>query len=76
MTAAQHTPGRQWCVMDWAQRYWFGQDETTARTYLELMAVAFGMKPGIDVFIGRETPPPHIVKHQAERAAKAERSAS
>ena len=59
---AQHTPEEQWYVMEWPRRYWFGQDEDAARTYLLRTMCAFGMKAGIDVFLGRDVPPPHIAK--------------
>lgn len=57
MSAAKLTPKPQWYVTDWARRHWFGDDELTARTYLLLMREAFGLKPGIDLFLGRDIPP-------------------
>lgn len=60
--STQHTP-EQWYVVDFpGQRRWFGQDELTARTYLLLMRAAFNLKPGFNLFLGRDVPPPHIAK--------------
>jgi hypothetical protein len=58
---AQHQVPQMWYVMDWAQRYWF-EDELTARTYLLLMRAAFNLRPGFDLFLGRDVPPEHIAK--------------
>ena len=51
----------QWYVLEgWcAPRRWF-VDELTARTYFLLVCEAFDLKPGIDVFLGRDVQPPHV----------------
>jgi hypothetical protein len=62
--SAQHAPKRLWYVTDWAQRRWF-DDELTARTYLLLMREAFSLRPGIDLFLGRDIPPLHVSEWKA-----------
>lgn len=55
-------PQQWWYVTDgWGERRWF-TDEITARIYLLLIRAAFDMRPGIDIFLGRDVPPSHITK--------------
>lgn len=59
---SKHTPKQQWFVFQsFGERRWFGNDETAARIYLQLLELAYGAKPGIHAFIGLDVPPPHIV---------------
>lgn len=45
-----------WYVEEWEERCWF-EDELTARVYLLLVRAAFKLRPGIDLFLGRDVPP-------------------